>query len=118
MTNKMCYILLKTAFNYLASPLRTSTLCPFSFTVYVVVLTFLIANQYVNVEFTAANRLQHGKRYFICLHADAMTVKHEKWTEKLAEVNACSDGIIVDTTDPKPGKVWVGTEKGAAFLVR
>ncbi|XP_064646780.1 uncharacterized protein LOC135499763 [Lineus longissimus] len=69
-------------------------------------------HEFANVELT----LTHGRRYYICVHADAMTKKHEKWTEPLAEVNSCSDGITVDLTAPKPGKVWVGAEKGETFL--
>ncbi|XP_064643194.1 uncharacterized protein LOC135497317 isoform X2 [Lineus longissimus] len=72
-------------------------------------------NEYVNVEFETGTLL-HGKRYYICIHADAVVKKHEKWTETLAEVNNCSDGITIDLTAPKPGEVWIGANKEEAFL--
>ncbi|XP_055958832.1 uncharacterized protein LOC126829498 [Patella vulgata] len=51
--------------------------------------------------------LKHGRRYHICIHAEAKNTTHEKWQEDLAEVNACSDGITVDLTPPTGGRVWV-----------
>ncbi|XP_022107048.1 uncharacterized protein LOC110988105 [Acanthaster planci] len=52
--------------------------------------------------------LEHGKRYRICIHADEVTVQHELWNEPLPAVSSCSDGVVVDTTPPTPGSVWIG----------
>ncbi|XP_064643830.1 uncharacterized protein LOC135497820 [Lineus longissimus] len=67
-------------------------------------------NKYANIAFDAGT-LVHGKRYYICIHATAVNHKYEEWTETLPEVNACSDGITLDLTDPKPGNVWFGTDE-------
>ncbi|XP_072048763.1 uncharacterized protein [Amphiura filiformis] len=52
--------------------------------------------------------LSHGKRYIVCIHGDATTIKHEKWTENVDTISACSDGVVVDTTPPIAGNVWIG----------
>ena len=61
--------------------------------------------EFVNVQDLS---LEHGKRYRICIHADEVTIEHEKWTETLPSVSSCSDGVVVDTTPPTPGSVWIG----------
>ncbi|XP_022102003.1 uncharacterized protein LOC110985345 [Acanthaster planci] len=52
--------------------------------------------------------LEHGMRYRICIHADEVTLEHELWKEELPAVSSCSDGVVVDTTPPTPGPVWIG----------
>ncbi|XP_038050780.1 uncharacterized protein LOC119723938 isoform X2 [Patiria miniata] len=52
--------------------------------------------------------LAHGMRYRICIHADAVTLEHELWNEPLPAVSSCSDGVVIDTTPPTPGSVWIG----------
>ncbi|XP_033637440.1 uncharacterized protein LOC117298344 isoform X1 [Asterias rubens] len=61
--------------------------------------------EFVNVQDLS---LEHGKCYRICIHADEVTIEHEKWTETLPSVSSCSDGVVVDTTPPTPGSVWIG----------
>ena len=63
--------------------------------------------EYVNVEFEEGE-LTHGTRYTICIHANPREIKTELWTQILPEINACSDGIIVDLTSPVKGNVWIG----------
>ncbi|CAC5370733.1 unnamed protein product [Mytilus coruscus] len=71
-------------------------------------------NGFMNVEFTN-NELFHGTRYIVCVHADATKIQHETWVEDLAEINACSDGIIVDLTPPVAGRLWIGTNQGQIY---
>ncbi|XP_022103276.1 uncharacterized protein LOC110986013 isoform X2 [Acanthaster planci] len=52
--------------------------------------------------------LLHGRRYRICIRADEVTLEHELWNEPLPAVSSCSDGVVVDTTPPTPGSVWIG----------
>ncbi|XP_072048762.1 uncharacterized protein [Amphiura filiformis] len=52
--------------------------------------------------------LSHGKRYIVCIHGVTTTIKHEKWTENVDTISACSDGVVVDTTPPLAGNVWIG----------
>lgn len=61
---------------------------------------------YVNVYFET-NPLEHGHRYVICIHADAVLLEHEYWKEPLPEISSCSDGITVDITPPRPGDIWI-----------
>lgn len=63
--------------------------------------------EFVNIAFDDGI-LKHGHRYIICLHADNTTYNYEKWTETLEEINACSDGVVVDLTPPNEGTVWIG----------
>ncbi|XP_071088930.1 uncharacterized protein [Haliotis cracherodii] len=64
-------------------------------------------NEFLNVEFTHGAHLRHGKRFYVCIHADEKNTPFEKWTSQLSEVNACSDGITVDLIPPTPGTVSV-----------
>ncbi|XP_064635756.1 uncharacterized protein LOC135492940 [Lineus longissimus] len=72
------------------------------------------SNEYVNVEFPAGT-LIHGRRYYICIHAKAVNIEFEKWTQIIPEAYNCSDGVTVDLTAPTEGDVWIGFDKGAAF---
>ncbi|XP_053401094.1 uncharacterized protein LOC123523194 isoform X2 [Mercenaria mercenaria] len=65
---------------------------------------------YVNIYFEAAE-LIHGRRYVVCVHANATNLRHELWTQELPEINACSDGVTVDLTPPSTGDVWIGNHK-------
>lgn len=51
--------------------------------------------------------LQNGHHYYVCIHAIAEDVVFEKWTERLPDVTACSDGVTVDLTPPTGGEVFV-----------
>ncbi|XP_022105050.1 uncharacterized protein LOC110986986 isoform X2 [Acanthaster planci] len=64
--------------------------------------------EFVNVPDLA---LEHGKRYRICIHADEVTLEHQGWNEQLPAVSSCSNGVVIDTTPPTPGSVWVGGNK-------
>ncbi|XP_046557202.1 uncharacterized protein LOC124266452 [Haliotis rubra] len=64
-----------------------------------------IVHEFLNVEFTQEEYLHHGRRFYVCIHADEKNTAFEKWTTQLAEVNVCSDGIAVDLTPPTPGTV-------------
>ncbi|XP_067684738.1 uncharacterized protein [Haliotis asinina] len=52
--------------------------------------------------------LVDGRRYYVCVHAEARVVEYEKWTEHLPEVSSCSDGVTVDVTPPIGGRVFLG----------
>ncbi|XP_078696304.1 uncharacterized protein LOC144924691 isoform X1 [Branchiostoma floridae x Branchiostoma belcheri] len=52
-------------------------------------------------------KLDHGRRYHICLHANKTVLQFETFDQTLSEVDACSNGITVDLTPPAPGQVWV-----------
>ncbi|XP_038050879.1 uncharacterized protein LOC119724031 [Patiria miniata] len=59
--------------------------------------------------------LVHGKRYRICIHADEVTLEHEFWNEPLPAVSSCSDGVVIDTTPPTPGSVWIGWDRHQTY---
>ncbi|XP_038051300.1 uncharacterized protein LOC119724354 isoform X2 [Patiria miniata] len=59
--------------------------------------------------------LEHGMRYRICIHADEMTLEHELWNEQLPAVSSCSDGVVIDTTPPTPGSVWIGWDQHQTY---
>ncbi|XP_078682420.1 uncharacterized protein LOC144916894 [Branchiostoma floridae x Branchiostoma belcheri] len=51
--------------------------------------------------------LLHGRRYHICVHANATVLHFELFDQSLDKVDSCSNGITVDLTPPLPGQVWV-----------
>ncbi|XP_053401015.1 uncharacterized protein LOC128557569 [Mercenaria mercenaria] len=57
------------------------------------------AHEYVNVQFREGE-LTHGRRYIICIHANASKLQHEFWEQDLDEINECSNGVTVDLTPP------------------
>ncbi|XP_046571088.1 LOW QUALITY PROTEIN: uncharacterized protein LOC124279320 [Haliotis rubra] len=63
--------------------------------------------EFVNIHFDQREELSHGQRLYVCIHADEMEVRYEKWPTVLEEVNACSDGITVDLTPPSPGSITI-----------
>ncbi|KAL8561571.1 hypothetical protein ACOMHN_024807 [Nucella lapillus] len=70
----------------------------------------LTSQKYINVEFgtgTPRQSLQNGHHYYVCVHAAAETITHEKWVEELPDVTSCSDGVTVDLTPPTAGVVSV-----------
>ena len=77
----------------------------------------LPARAHMNAFFDSKNELVHGKRYLICLNAPRKEIEYEKWTEVLPEVKSCSDGVTVDLTPPKPGRVWIGIDPNKQFQV-
>ncbi|XP_048243311.1 uncharacterized protein LOC124141844 isoform X1 [Haliotis rufescens] len=74
-------------------------------------------NEFINVEFAELSYLKHGKRFYVCIHADEKNSRFEKWTSYLTEVNACSNGITVDLTPPTPGTVKVENLTEGTFQV-
>ncbi|KAI8477563.1 hypothetical protein Bbelb_447040, partial [Branchiostoma belcheri] len=56
--------------------------------------------------------LLHGRRYHICVHANATVLHFELFDKSLDEVDSCSNGIAVDLTPPLPGQVWVNHKDG------
>ncbi|XP_019617782.1 PREDICTED: uncharacterized protein LOC109465081, partial [Branchiostoma belcheri] len=56
--------------------------------------------------------LLHGRRYHICVHANATVLHFELFDQSLDEVDSCSIGITVDLTPPLPGQVWVNHKDG------
>ncbi|XP_046562884.1 uncharacterized protein LOC124271767 [Haliotis rubra] len=74
-------------------------------------------NEFINVEFAELSYLQHGRRFYVCIHADDKNTRFEKWTSPLTEVNACSDGITVDLTPPTPGTVNIENLIDGTFQV-
>ena len=75
------------------------------------------AREFVNVEFTN-NELDHGNRYSVCIHAPETQIQRETWIETIAEINSCSDGIVVDLTPPVAGRLWIGHSPGIQYQVR
>ena len=69
----------------------------------------------MNVEFEPGD-LIHGRRYIICIHANAMVLHHEFWDEELPDISTCSDGVTVDIYPPIPAAVWL-YEKSASYQV-
>ena len=61
----------------------------------------------MNAIFTN-NELVHGQRYIVCIHADPTEIKYEEWTLYLDEISSCSNGVTVDLTPPRAGRVWIG----------
>ncbi|KAK3100189.1 hypothetical protein FSP39_015958 [Pinctada imbricata] len=59
--------------------------------------------------------LENGERYLVCLHADRTEIQHEKWLQILPEINACSDGVIVDLSPPIGGDVWITNIPGTEY---
>ena len=55
--------------------------------------------------------LEEGDRYYVYIHAPAITLAHELWDEPLQAVSSCSNGIVVDTQAPVAGEVWIGRHR-------
>ncbi|KAK2161993.1 hypothetical protein NP493_1549g00025 [Ridgeia piscesae] len=53
--------------------------------------------------------LREGQRYYICILANVNDLEFEKFTQHLEQNSECSNGIVVDTTPPTAGQVWVGS---------
>lgn len=53
--------------------------------------------------------LSEGQRYYICILANATDLTFEKFTQHLEPNSECSNGIVVGTTPPIAGQVWVGS---------
>ncbi|XP_070573771.1 uncharacterized protein [Ptychodera flava] len=64
-------------------------------------------SQYVNVD---GLQLEHGWRYYICMHANETVMYDGNFEVILPEVSACSDGIVADHTPPTVGTVRIGRE--------
>ena len=58
-----------------------------------------------------------GHHYYICVHAAAESLVHEKWTEDLPEVADCSDGVTVDLSQPVAGNVYVDGLRNTYYQV-
>ncbi|KAK2158684.1 hypothetical protein NP493_1763g00001 [Ridgeia piscesae] len=63
-------------------------------------------NNFMNVHDL---NLREGQRYYICILANATDLEFEKFTQHLEQNSECSNGIVVDTTPPTAGQVWVGS---------
>lgn len=74
-------------------------------------------NEFVNVIFNENEYLVHGKTYMICIHADEENVTNELWTNLLPELSVCSDGVVVDLTNPTVADVWLGNVKNTKYQV-
>ena len=62
-------------------------------------------NNYINVRNLS---LIDGNRYFICVFANETAVEYEKFSQDLAAVSVCSNGVVVDLEAPQKGSVWIG----------
>lgn len=60
----------------------------------------------------------HGKTYTICIHADEENVTNELWTNLLPELSVCTDGVVVDLTNPTVADVWLGNVKNTKYQVK
>ncbi|XP_070570802.1 uncharacterized protein [Ptychodera flava] len=56
-------------------------------------------------------QLKHGRRYFVCIHANTTKKVYERSEEILPAISSCSDGVTVDHTPPIAGSVWIGWGK-------
>ena len=65
----------------------------------------LLQDNFVNVH---GLPLKEGQRYYICILANATDLEFEKFTQHVEQNSECSNGIVVDTTPPTAGQVWVG----------
>ncbi|XP_061177042.1 uncharacterized protein LOC133185758 [Saccostrea echinata] len=63
--------------------------------------------EFINIKFREGE-LEHGQRYIVCIHTDHTEIHHEQSSRVLLEINACSDGVVVDLTPPSMGDVWIG----------
>ncbi|XP_053398947.1 uncharacterized protein LOC128556937 [Mercenaria mercenaria] len=72
------------------------------------------AYEYVNVKF-GQEELTHGRRYIICIHANASKLQREFWEQDLGEIDECSNGVTVDLTPPVTTDVWIGNDKQHLF---
>ncbi len=61
--------------------------------------------------------LTHGQLYRICINASATVLNREGWKDNLEEFKECTDGVVVDTTPPEPGTVWIGYGTGSRYQV-
>lgn len=77
----------------------------------------LLDKTYINVNFKTNEELDHGKRYIVCIHAPRIVHRYEKWNETFPEISACSDGITVDMTPPRPGNAWIGLDSSERYQV-
>ncbi|XP_070573746.1 uncharacterized protein [Ptychodera flava] len=68
-------------------------------------------SQYVNVD---GLQLEHGWRYYICMHANETVTYRGNIKVIQQEESACSDGIVVDHTPPTVGTVRIG-RKGQQY---
>ncbi|XP_070572874.1 uncharacterized protein [Ptychodera flava] len=64
-------------------------------------------SQYINV---GGLELQHGWRYYICIHANETVTYRANIEVILPQVSACSDGIVADHTPPATGIVKIGLD--------
>ena len=46
-------------------------------------------------------------KYFICAHSNASVIEREWYTETVDGFSSCSNGFIIDTIAPEPGRVFV-----------
>ncbi|KAI0242789.1 hypothetical protein LSAT2_011095 [Lamellibrachia satsuma] len=65
-------------------------------------------DNFVNVHGLSLNE---GQRYHICILANATDLQFEKFTQHLEQNSECSNGIVVDTTPPIAGQVWIGSHQ-------
>ena len=70
-----------------------------------VMYLLLLQDNFVNIH---GLPLKEGQRYYICILANATDLEFEKFTQHLEQNSECSNGIVVDTTPPTAGQVWVG----------
>ena len=61
--------------------------------------------------------ITHGRRYVVCIHANATTNIFEKWIQELTDISVCSNGITVDLTPPTPNACWIGNENHQHYQV-
>ena len=71
-------------------------------------------HEYVNVN---GLELREGKRYRVCIHANASTKHYADWRETLPEISKCSDGVVVDTLPPTTGNVWIERNTRVTYQV-
>ena len=56
-------------------------------------------------------RLELGRRYYVCVRAEAADVARENFVETLESFEACSNGVVVDWKEPELGCVRLGGEE-------
>ncbi|XP_053376618.1 uncharacterized protein LOC123534121 [Mercenaria mercenaria] len=51
------------------------------------------------------NSITPNKIYYICAYSNSTVLERELFSETLAELNICSDGFVIDTVAPLPGRI-------------
>ncbi|XP_062576068.1 uncharacterized protein LOC134237945 [Saccostrea cucullata] len=71
--------------------------------------------EFINIKFREGE-LENGQRYIVCIHTEHTEIHEGQSSRVLPEINACSDGVVVDLTPPSKGSVWIG-KRGQQYQI-